>query len=157
LRNPRSPDPKAVLVVDDDDLVRWAAAQGLTESGFAVRVAVNARDALRLCSGAAVALVDDATPGMQGLALAEALRHRHPRCRTVLMTADPTPELRRHAHERGICQVIEKPFSLETLIAAIHLALEGSPAPVGARPHPRAEPDSRDGDARWLTEVDHGH
>jgi two-component system nitrogen regulation response regulator GlnG len=157
LRNRRGLDREAVLVVDNDDLVGWAAAQGLTESGYSVRVAVNARDALQLCSGAAVALLDHATPDMEGLALAEALRHRHPRCRTVLMTADPTPELRRQARERGICRVIEKPFSLETLIAAIREALEGGPAPVATRPEPRPEAGSGGGDAPGLTEADHGH
>lgn len=124
MRNPGGLEAEAVLVVDDDELVRWAAAQRLTESGYSVEVAANAREALRRCSGAAVALLDHDIPETDGLALADALRRRHPRCRTVLMTADLTPELCRQARERGISRVLEKPFSLETLTAAIHEALD---------------------------------
>ena len=143
--------------MDDDELVSWAAAQGLEQSGYSVAVAANAREALRHFSGAAVALLDDDLPDADGLALADTLRRRHPRCRTVLMTADLTPQLRRQARERGITGVLEKPFSLETLVAAIREALEGPPAPLGPQPEPRPEADSRGDDAAWLTPATHGH
>jgi hypothetical protein len=61
------------------------------------------------------------------------------------MTADPSPELCRQARERGIAQVLGKPFSLEVLVDVIHDALERSPA--GAEGDPDNVP--------WQTEPLH--
>jgi CheY-like chemotaxis protein len=129
--------------VDDDELVRWCAAEGLREKGYSVAVAASAREALRGCREAAVALLDDDLPGVDGLTIAERLRRRHPRCAVVLMTADPTPELRRRARQEGVARILGKPFSLEGLVGAIQDALEHVPCP---RPHPAAEPNDDEGD-----------
>ncbi len=123
-------DRESVLVVDSDELVRWSAAEELKESGYRVQVAADATEALRYCPDAAVALLDHDLPDVDGLALADALCHRHPRCAVVLMTADLTPELRREAGERGVVTLLEKPFSLDELLAALHDAGEKSPVPT---------------------------
>lgn len=47
------------------------------------------------------------------------------------MTADLTPELIRCARERGVVGILEKPFSLETLVAAVDEALDPSAGPEG--------------------------
>jgi CheY-like chemotaxis protein len=144
-----------VLVVDDDELVRWSAAEGLKEYGYSVQVASDAPEALRCCLDAAVGLLDHDLPGADGLALAQSLRRHNPRCAIVLMTADPSPELHHRARERGIVEVLGKPFSLEELVDAIDDAFarsSGSPAP------PRGSPAGTDGpqyDEPWQTEAPH--
>jgi CheY-like chemotaxis protein len=142
----------SVLVVDDDELVRWSVAEGLRESGCRVQVAANGAEALRCCPDAAVALLDHDLPDVAGLALADALRHRHPRCAIVLMTADLTPELRTEAGERGVVTLLEKPFSLEELLAAFHDAGEKSPVPAGPPSGGRGEA----GDDHRETGAPHG-
>ena len=130
-------DGGSVLVVDDDELVRWSAAEGLREQGYSVAVAASAREALRGCRDAAVALLADDLAGADGLAIAERLRRRHPRCAVVLMTADPTPERRRQARERGVARLLGKPFSLEGLVGAIEDALEDDADRSGTTEAPR--------------------
>jgi DNA-binding NtrC family response regulator len=124
------PERHTVLVVDRDELVRWAVAQGLTEQGYGVEVTASPREGLR-CPEPAVALLDHDPPHVDGLASADSLRSRHPRCVVILMTPEPTPELRCRARERGIARVLGKPFSLEALVEALHDGLDGVPGPPG--------------------------
>jgi len=146
-----------VLVVDGDELVRWSVAEGLRELGFPVAVAASAREALEHCATAAVALLDDDLPDADGLAVAERLRRRDDGCAVVLMTADPTPALRRRAREGGVDRVLEKPFSLDTLVATIRNALDdrsGSPCP---RPASLAGRNGEGDGGPEQTGVPHGH
>jgi CheY-like chemotaxis protein len=126
-----------VLVMDDDELVRWSAAEGLREGGYHVEVAASAPEALERCPGAAVVVLDHDSRDADALDLADLLRRRCPACAVVLMAADPTPELLRRARERHVVRVLEKPFSLEGLVDAIGSAIPHSPAPAG-------EPSTRD-------------
>jgi len=116
-------DRKPVLIVDDDELVRWSAGEGLRERGYRVEVAADAREALERCPDAAVALLNHDHPHADGLTLADTLRRHCPRCPVVLMAADVTSELCRLARERDIARILAKPFSLEDLVDAIRDAL----------------------------------
>jgi len=133
-----APDREPVLIVDDDELVRWAAAESLRECGYRVEVAANAREALGRCPGAAVALLNHDLPRMDGLVLADILRRHCPRCAIVLMAADLTSDLRRRARERNIVRLLAKPFSLEDLVDAIGDPLGRSLASSSPRPVPAA-------------------
>jgi DNA-binding NtrC family response regulator len=116
-------DRGLVMVMDEDELVRWSAAERLRESGYRVEVASNAREALERCPGAAVVVLDHDRRHTDDLDLADLLRRRCPGCAIVLMAADPTPTLLRGARERHVVRVLEKPFSLEDLVDAIESAL----------------------------------
>ena len=128
-------DRKPVLIVDDDELVRWSAAERLRECGYRVEVAADAGEALERCPDAAVALLNHG-PHVDGLVLADILRCRCPRCAVVLMAADLTSNLRRLARERDIVRVLAKPFALEDLVDAIRDALGHSPASSSPRTIP---------------------
>jgi CheY-like chemotaxis protein len=130
-------DREPVLIVDDDELVRWSAAERLRECGYRVEVAADAGEALERCPDAAVALLNHG-PHADGLVLADILRRHCPRCAVVLMAADLTSELRRLARERRIVRALAKPFSLEDLVDAIrealgHFLASSSPGDVPAR------------------------
>jgi DNA-binding NtrC family response regulator len=151
-----TPHRQHILVVDHDELVRWSVAEGLKEHGFPVQIAANVRDALQ-SPEVAVALLDHDPPPVDGLAAATRLRRCHPRCAVVLMTPEPTPGLDLRAREQGIVRILGKPFSLETLVDAVHDALEGAPGrscPLRGSP-PGADDAYRD--ARWQTEAPHGY
>ncbi len=78
-----------VLVVDDEDLVRAAAADMLAELGFEVLEASSAEAALeRLASGPRidVLITDHLMSGMSGAALAYEVRRRWPAIRTVVIS-----------------------------------------------------------------------
>ena len=60
---------KTILVVDDEDPIRQLLQEELTEAGYKVLTADNARDALKLVQEEALDLVvlDIRMPGMDGL------------------------------------------------------------------------------------------
>ena len=84
-----------ILVVEDEVLLRLAAAQHLREAGCEVLEARTADEALRLLEQADVDVVfsDITTPGsMDGLQLADWLREHRPEVGTVLTSGKLHPD-----------------------------------------------------------------
>ncbi|HEX8952952.1 MAG TPA: response regulator, partial [Polyangia bacterium] len=97
---------------------RAVLAEVLEELGFAVEQAPNAGVALALLDeGAAVELLisDQQMPGMSGVELARVVAERHPRVRTVLLTAYSDEEMCRRAVEASAVTVLAKPLSVMDL------------------------------------------
>lgn len=109
-----------VLLVDDDAEVRDVVAPMLEELGYAVDVASDAEMALaRLAASdqpsADVLLSDIVMPGqLDGVGLAEVARSRYPHLRIVLATG----YTERVPTELGL-RILTKPFSIQTLAAAL--------------------------------------
>jgi len=120
--------PAAILVIDDDSLVRWSLAQHLTRRGYRVAAAGSAAEALVLARGAApqVVVLDLKLPDMDGLALLEVLRREAAPCPIIVLSAHLTPEVTVEALAKGATFVAEKPFQLDTLCALVRRALEGT-------------------------------
>jgi len=80
-----------ILVVEDEVLLRLAAAQHLRQAGYEVLEACNADEALRLLAKADVDVVfsDIHMPGtMDGLSLARWVYQHHPAARVVLTSGN---------------------------------------------------------------------
>ena len=78
-----------VLLVDDEDLVRGAAAFMLGDLGFEVTEASSAEDALRLLEGGLtpdLLVTDHLMPGLSGTDLVRSLRTSRPRLPTLLVS-----------------------------------------------------------------------
>lgn len=119
----------AVLIVDDEPLIRWSLRAHLQHAGFRVVDAETGRQALdRFDQEVGLALVDLRLPDTDGLTLIGELKRRRPTCRVILMTAFGTPDVAREALETGVLEVIDKPFDLDRLTATVGAALETDPA-----------------------------
>jgi DNA-binding NtrC family response regulator len=111
-----------VLVVEDEDLLRWVAKEVLTLSGHRVTEAPDGASALRaLRTGEAfdVALLDYRLPDSDGLQLLKEIRRQHPTTAAIMMTAQAEPDLAAEAARLGAYRLIDKPFDiyeLETLV-----------------------------------------
>jgi len=126
--------PAAILIIDDDSLVRWSLAQHLSRAGYQVASAGSASEALALIRAAPrpqVVVLDLKLPDMDGLALLELLRREAATCPVIVLSAHLTPELTVEALAKGATFVAEKPFQLDTLCALVRRAL------AGAAPQPR--------------------
>src|SRR5271168_3450584 len=115
-----------VHLIDDDDGVRQAVAFLLTTSGFAVRVYESALVFLEaLASVQPGCIVTDVRmPGMDGLALQRELRARGVLLPVIVITGHADVPLAVQAMKAGAVDFIEKPFSDDTLLSAIQLALD---------------------------------
>jgi DNA-binding NtrC family response regulator len=112
--------PFRVLVLDDDALLRWALAEYLRADGRQAVEADSITAAQAVINGGEgrldAALVDLRLPDGSGLQVLDWLRERCPGCRTIVMTAYGTNELRDAALARGAGAVVAKPIDLGALM-----------------------------------------
>jgi two-component system cell cycle sensor histidine kinase/response regulator CckA len=120
---PERASPATVLVVDDEAAVRDFLRLALVHSGFAVRVAVDARDALDtfLAHPGTFALVitDVRMPGRTGIELADDLRAAAPGVPVVFMSGYSGGTSRQPITLPAGAVVLDKPFSVEQLVATV--------------------------------------
>ena len=113
----------AVLVVDDEPLIRWSLSEGLTESGYAVRLATNAAEARAVLAGAVgqpmVLLLDLRLPDVVDLSLLREVRTKWPDVPVVLMTAHGTPEDAKRALDLGAYRFVDKPFDVTEMVRLV--------------------------------------
>ncbi len=115
----------AVLVVDDEPLVRWSIAETLRAAGHRVVEAGDADSALRALveeQPPDAVLLDLLLPDCRDLRLLETIKSVLPATPVILMTAFGTPELVAEARQLGACAVLEKPFDLGALEPILHSA-----------------------------------
>ena len=108
----------AVLLVDDEELVRNSTADMLTELGFAVSEASSAEEALRMIDTGVpidILITDHLMPGMTGVDLVSALRERRPDIPALIISG--------FAERKGIASDLPrltKPFRQADLAAVLN-------------------------------------
>ena len=119
-----------VLVIDDEGSIRTAIRLGLEDAGHAVLEAANGRDGLDMmqaATGPLVVSLDLMMPVMSGVELLHAVGRDADlaaRLAFVICTGAhefPVRDLARYL-ARGRLSVVEKPFDIDTLVAAIEAA-----------------------------------
>jgi DNA-binding NtrC family response regulator len=81
-----------VLIVDDEDLVRWSLRERMKKDGHAVIEAATAAAALDAAPGADLVLLDYRLPDGDGLSVLRGIKDQWPDTPVILMTAFSTVE-----------------------------------------------------------------
>ena len=120
---------QTILVVEDEAEVRAVAAEILRDHGYTVLEAADGEQALRVAARQRarlhLVLTDVVMPGLSGWDLAQRLAAMRPGVRTVFMTGySETPPV--HAAPDA-ADLIQKPFTPETLLQKVHEALDAAP------------------------------
>lgn len=117
-----------VLLVEDEDLLRWSIERFLAKRGFAVATAADGAAAMALLGEAAhdVVITDLAIPGGDGLAIAAAARRRRLETQVIVIAGQGSSETILQALRQGVSDFIEKPFGLDVLLRAVEKALDTS-------------------------------
>ena len=115
-----------VLLVEDEDLLRWSIERYLTKRGFAVTAVNDSSEAMVLLAGAAhdVVITDLAISGVGGLAIAAEARRLHTETQVIIITGQGSKDTILQALRQGVADYIEKPFDLELLLLTVEKALE---------------------------------
>jgi DNA-binding NtrC family response regulator len=125
----------SVLVVDDEALIRWTLAETLTERGYTVIQAEDARSAVAAIESAGepfdVVLLDFRLPDSADLRLLETVRRLTPGSQVIMITAHNSPELAQGAAALGAYRVISKPFEVDSLAALVNQARRESASKAG--------------------------
>jgi DNA-binding NtrC family response regulator len=113
--------PATVLIVDDEELVRWSIRERLTQDGYAVRECGTAAGAMAEFGRGAVdvVLLDCRLPDSNGIDVLQRMKMLSPDATVILMTAFPTLENAGDAATYGASDYLTKPFDLDDVVASI--------------------------------------
>jgi CheY-like chemotaxis protein len=121
----------AILLVDDDEIIRYTLSKLLRYKGFAVTAAGSVLEALTLINSGVydVLLSDLHMPGAgDGLTVVSAMRHSNPKAVTMLLTSFPEMEAAAHAILLQADAILVKPMDISALVDAITKRLSDGPS-----------------------------
>jgi CheY-like chemotaxis protein len=121
----------AILLVDDDEIVRLTLSTLLIHEGFDVSVAESVTDALSLINSKIfdVLLSDLHMPGAgDGLTVISAMRHANPKAVTMLLSSFPEMEAAAQAILLQVDEILVKPMEVSALVKAITKRLSDGPS-----------------------------
>lgn len=123
-----------LLLVDDDPAVRASLQFSLELEGFEIETFDSGETLMaqaNLTSPACLVL-DYRLPGIDGLSLLSLLRERGETCPAVIITSNPTRNVRQRTTDAGAV-LIEKPLLSDCLTAAIRRLIDRSNRPCFSR------------------------
>lgn len=112
-----------ILVIDDEELIRWSLRWHLERAGHEILEADCGRDARhQLGAGVDLVVLDLRLPDGSGLDLIREIKQTSPHCPIIVMTAQGS-ESALEAKRTGAFQVVDKPFDFQQLVGLIDRAL----------------------------------
>ncbi len=114
-----------ILVVDDEQLVRWFMERALRKGGHEVLTASNIPDAYEKLRSQDIDLlfIDLRMPEGNGLEVIKMVTNSTNKIKIVVCSAFVTSELEEEFKDKGI-HVLKKPFKLDELNATVRHCLE---------------------------------
>jgi two-component system response regulator AtoC len=114
-----------ILVVDDEQLIRWSLAERLRADGYEVLEAPTGEDALaRMLDGVDLVLLDYKLPDIDGVTVLRRMKEHDPDILVILLTAFATVETAVEAMKIGAYHFANKPFNLDDISSTVAKALE---------------------------------
>lgn len=122
-------EPKTILLIEDDHLIRSLAATVLRDRGHDVWEASDGSEALALCQNSArivdLVITDIGAPGMSGEDLMGFFAVRYPNVAIIHMSGFSQRQLQDTHVVPVNCHFLSKPFTIKQLMEKVQLALEG--------------------------------
>ena len=116
-----------VLVVDDEQLIRWSIRERLARDGYdIVEAATGAAAREQFAQHPDLVLLDFRLPDTDGLALLKAFKEEDPDALVILITAHSTIENAVEAMKSGAYHYVNKPFNVDEVALLVEKALETS-------------------------------
>jgi two-component system KDP operon response regulator KdpE len=119
------PEPNRVLLVDDEDSLRFFLSEELADNGYTVYTAADGQEALVLLQDTSVdvAIIDLQMPGLNGLELMSAIQKLPDAPELIMLTAHATLEISIDAMRRGCSDFLLKPCNVDELLSSVGQAM----------------------------------
>ncbi|MFC2160686.1 response regulator [Acidobacteriota bacterium] len=123
---------EAMLVVEDEDIMRDALLDYFSSEGHKVDTASDGDKALEKLNLAdyKIMIIDLRLPGRDGLSVLEEVRTKNPDAKVIIITAYPTLETETAAKKIGAFNYIQKPFELDYLEKLVQQSFEVDVVPT---------------------------
>jgi DNA-binding response OmpR family regulator len=114
-----------ILVIEDEARIRTFLARSLEAEGFVVHSAEDGREGLAraLAGSYELVILDLLLPGLDGLTVLRELHRRCPELRVLILSARTDLATKLRGFELGAVDYLPKPFSLDELLARVHVQL----------------------------------
>ena len=114
-----------VLIVDDEELIRWSLRERLKVDGYEVLEAGTGHDALeQFKAGVDLVLLDYRLPDTDGLSVLRELKKLDPDVLVILLTSFVSVETAVESMKLGAFHFANKPFNVDEVSATVARALE---------------------------------
>jgi len=122
-----------ILIVDDDEAMRQAAAAVLEDAGFGVVCAQDGMEAIGMyrsrCSEIHLVICDIMMPNLGGVETFQNLKAINPEVAVIFASGFLSNRTRILLNEQGARGFLHKPYSSSDILTAVRSVLGGSPSP----------------------------
>jgi DNA-binding NtrC family response regulator len=115
-----------ILLVDDEELIRWSLHSALVGMGYRVDQASSGDEALEKLSTLEydIVITDYKIPGLSGLDLMEKMRQKRIRTKVILISAYLSHAAIKQANAYGAFRCVGKPFGMDDLLRVVREAAQ---------------------------------
>jgi two-component system, NtrC family, response regulator AtoC len=114
-----------ILIVDDEELIRWSLRERLSKEGYRILEAETAAQAVdRAREGIDLVILDYRLPDADGLEVLKQIKQTHPDTLVIMLTAHSSIEMAVEAMKYGAYHFASKPFDLDEVALLVEKALE---------------------------------
>jgi DNA-binding NtrC family response regulator len=114
-----------ILVVDDEQLIRWSLTSRLADEGYRILEAETAAQAvLRAREGVDLVLLDYRLPDSDGLSVLKQIKEHDPDILVIMLTAHSSVDNAVAAMKHGAYHYANKPFDVDEIALLVEKALE---------------------------------
>ncbi len=114
-----------VLIIDDDDSIRWVLEKAVTKADIDAICVENAEkiEEIVLSEQPDAIISDIRMPGTDGLTMMTSLQESHPHIPVIIMTAHSDLDTAVAAFKGGAFEYLPKPFDIEEALTVINRAI----------------------------------